>query len=81
MLTRLSTRSGWNTVARYIQKKKFYSTLPHKLDAAEEEFFRLQKEVLKNEGAFDYTENVDGETLLGGEMKVTWNPNKDSKCN
>ena len=37
-----STRSDYDRVNRYIQSKKFYATLPHKLDQAEKEWHKTQ---------------------------------------
>ena len=39
---RFSTRSDWDPIRRYIQDKKFYTTLPHKLTAAENEWHKTQ---------------------------------------
>jgi hypothetical protein len=41
-LWRFNTRSDYDRVNRYIQAKKFYATLPHKLDQAEEEWHTTQ---------------------------------------
>ena len=41
-LWRFNTRSNYDRVNRYIQSKKFYATLPHKLDQAEEEWHKTQ---------------------------------------
>ena len=43
-LWRSDTRSQWDRVDRFIQDKKFYATLPHKLDQAEEEWLESQPE-------------------------------------
>lgn len=39
---RFNTRSSTEQVRRYIQKRKFYATLPSKLDRAEEEWLNAQ---------------------------------------
>ena len=39
---RFSTRSAYDEVNRAIQAKKFYATLPHKLDHAQEEWLDAQ---------------------------------------
>ena len=39
-----NTRSDYEKLQRLIQEKKFYATLPHKLDAAEEEWHKAQPE-------------------------------------
>jgi hypothetical protein len=41
-LFRFSTRSAYDEINRAIQAKKFYATLPHKLDAAEDEWLEAQ---------------------------------------
>jgi hypothetical protein len=41
-LFRFSTRSAYDEVNRAIQAKKFYATLPHKLDNAQEEWLNSQ---------------------------------------
>jgi hypothetical protein len=41
-LFRFSTRSTYDEVNRAIQAKKFYATLPHKLDNAQEEWLNSQ---------------------------------------
>ena len=54
-----------------MQAKKFYATLPHKLDAAEEKWLEAQPEP---EPTVEFTEELDGETLLGGEMRLSFKP-------
>ena len=39
---RFSTRSAYDEVNRAIQAKKFYATLPHKLDNTQEEWLDAQ---------------------------------------
>ena len=39
---RFNTCSDYERVHRYIQERKFYATLPHKLDQAEDEFHKAQ---------------------------------------
>jgi len=41
-LFRFSTRSAYDEVNRAIQAKKFYATLPHKLDNAQEKWLNSQ---------------------------------------
>jgi len=41
-LFRFSTRSAYDEVNRAIQAKKFYATLPHKLNNAQEEWLDAQ---------------------------------------
>ena len=42
-LWRFDTRSDFERAQRFIQAKKFYTTLPHKLDQAEEEWHQAQR--------------------------------------
>jgi len=51
-----------------IRAKKFYATLPHKLDAAEQEYLKALDETLAPE--WEFSEQLEGETPLGGEMRV-----------
>ena len=53
---------------RWAQERKFYATLPHKLDRAEEEYLKALDESLTPE--WEYTEELEGDTPLGGEMRV-----------
>ena len=41
---RFSTLSDWDVIDRAIQERKFYATLPHKLDNAEEKWLAAQPE-------------------------------------
>ena len=41
-MLRFSTRSHYDEVNRAIQARKFYATLPHKLDNAQEEWLDAQ---------------------------------------
>jgi hypothetical protein len=41
-LLRFSTRSAYDEVNRAIQAKKFYATLPHKLNAAQDAWLETQ---------------------------------------
>ena len=56
---------------RLVQAKKFYATLPHKLDAAQEAWLETQPEP---ETAVEFKEELNGETLLGGEMRLSFKP-------
>ena len=51
-----------------IQARKFYATLPHKLDKAQEEWLETQPDI---EPTVTFTEELTGETLLGGAMNLT----------
>ncbi len=55
--------------------QKFYATLPHKLDAAQEVWLDSQPEP---EPTVEFTETLDGETLLGGEMRLSFKPTDDT---
>ena len=67
-LFRFDTRSDYERWLRYVRQQKFHATLHHKLDAAEEEWLSHQP-VLKNT-EWEFTEVSEGETPLGGEMRV-----------
>jgi hypothetical protein len=60
---------------RLIQTRKFYATLPHKLDAAQIEWLDAQPDLEK---AIEFSEKLDGETLLGGEMRLSFKPENDT---
>ena len=56
-LFRFDTRSNTERIRRFIQQKKFYATLPKKLDQAEKDYHKQQedltpKPVFKEEGTF-----------------------------
>ena len=51
---------------RSIRARKFYATLPNKLDKAEKEYL---DQVTEEEPTSEFTEELDGETLLGGMMR------------
>ena len=55
--------------------RKFYATLPHKIDAAVDEYMEKTKPVSN----YDWvsTEELIGETELGGEMRININFEKD----
>lgn len=59
---------------RKIAARKFYATLPHKIDRATEEWLE-QVALAKPEPEF--TETLEGETPLGGEMRLTFKPLED----
>lgn len=67
--------SAAERLKRLIQAKKFYATLPHKLDAAQEVWLDSQPEP---EPTVEFTETLDGETLLGGEMRLSFKPTDDT---
>ena len=68
---RFSTRSDYDKIDRWVQERKFYATLPHKLDAAQDKWLKTQPE---STPTVKFTEKLDGETLLGGEMRLSFKP-------
>ena len=52
---RFSTRSNYDKLQRMIQEKKFYATLPHKLDKAEEEWLKAQPDEPELDWKFEET--------------------------
>lgn len=56
---------------RYAQTQKFYATLPHKIDASVEEYLAAIEEA--DEAEWEFWEQLDGETPLGGAMGVKSN--------
>jgi len=59
-------------VRRAIQRQKFYATLPHKLDAEVgkvADVIDLELQRIKRRP--QYTEELLGETSLGGEMRLS----------
>ena len=52
---RFSTRSDFDKLQRMIQAKKFYATLPHKLDKAEEEWHKAQPDEPELDWTFEET--------------------------
>ena len=75
-LVRFSTRSAYDDVNRAIQAKKFYATLPHKIDASVEEYLAAIEEA--TEAEYEFWEEQDGETALGGAMGLSSNLIKDN---
>jgi len=53
-----------------IAARKFYATLPHKLDKAQEEWLKNQPDL---KPTVTFTEELSGETQLGGELNLTNN--------
>ena len=58
-----------------IRTRKFYSTLKYKLDQAEDDWHAAQPEVKTTS---EFTEVLEGETPLGGEMRRTFKPLDDA---
>lgn len=60
-------------VRRAIQRQKFYATLPAKLDAEVEKAAEIiDFEIEKARRRPVYTEELEGDTPLGGPMQSTW---------
>ena len=51
-------------------EQKFYATLPHKIDNAVEEYLAATEEAYEAE--WEFWEEQDGETPLGGPMGVSF---------
>ena len=71
-LWRYNSRSSLETVRRAIQRQKFYATLPHKIDAEVSkvaDVIDMELERIKRRPR--YTEELQGDTPLGGEMRLT----------
>ena len=77
------SRSTGERIKRWADEQKFYATLPLKLDIAEEEYLKAIDESLLAE--WEYWEELEGDTPLGGEMRVNIksveNLNKDDNDN
>ena len=62
-----------------MQEQKFYATLPHKIDAAVEEVKDEITGVTNDEVmVWMFEETLEGETPLGGEMRLTFKSKKDN---
>ena len=55
---------------RYAETKKFYATLPHKIDESVEEYLAAIEDAELAE--WEFWEKLDGETPLGGEMRSSF---------
>ena len=76
---RFSTRSIEDDILRAIQEKKFYTTLPHYIDnevEKVEEYLAATEEAYEAE--YEFWEQLDGETALGGEMRLSYKPKDDT---
>jgi hypothetical protein len=62
-------------VQKEIRARKFYATLKYKLDQAEEDWLAEQPEAQLTS---EFTEVLEGETPLGGEMRRTFKPLDDT---
>lgn len=79
-----SSRTLADDIRRAINDQKFYATLPHKIDNAVEEYLAATEEAYEAE--WEFWEEQDGETPLGGTMGVSFvshrtNTLKDSNDN
>jgi hypothetical protein len=69
--------SNAEKVRRYAQTQKFYATLPHKIDESVEEYLASVDEALIAE--WEFWEELDGDTPLGGTMSVSYKNNNTHK--
>ena len=67
-LFRFDTRSDYERWLRYVRQQKFHASLHTKLDQAEFDWLSTQLE--PNTELFEFTEELEGDTPLGGEMRV-----------
>ena len=68
-LFRFDTRSDYERWLRYVRQQKFHASLHTKLNQAEDDWLSSQ---LDNETEqFEFTEKLEGDTPLGGEMRVS----------
>ena len=76
---RFSTRSDYDKIDRWVQERKFYATLPHKIDAAVEQVQEQIADVTNDEAMeWVFEETLEGDTPLGGEMRVSFKPKNDN---
>ena len=59
-----------------MQTQKFYATLPYKIDESVEEYLTAIEDAQEKE--WEFWEQLDGETPLGGEMRLSSNLIKDN---
>ena len=55
---------------RWAQTNKFYATLPYKIDESVEEYLAAIEDAQEKE--WEFWEQLDGETPLGGEMRLSY---------
>ena len=72
---KFNTLSTAERMQRLIQLQKSYALLPHELDKAQEDWLEEQPEP---EPTVEFTETLEGETLLGGEMRLSFKPENDT---
>lgn len=75
-LWRFNTRSPSETARRWIQTRKFNVTLPHKINESVEEYLAAIEESQIKE--WEFWEELEGDTPLGGELRVTHRTKNDS---
>ena len=66
--------SNAERLRRYAQTQKFYATLPYKIDESVEEYLAAIEDAQLKE--WEFWEELEGETPLGGEMRVSHKSNK-----
>ena len=77
-LWRYDSMTNLERVRRAIQRQKFYATLPHKLDAEVDKVADvIDLELQRIKRRPQYTEELLGETPLGGEMRLSHNFDDD----
>ena len=76
-LFKFSTESAASQLQKMIDEQKFYKTLDTKIDNAIDDYIE-EIPVVENITPI-FSEELKGETLLGGAMKLTadWKINKD----
>lgn len=84
VVTLFSSGTIFDDLQRWANDHKFYTTLPHKIDNAVEEYFAATEET--PEPTSEFWEEEDGETPLGGPMGISsvlqeTNTSKDSSDN
>lgn len=77
-LWRFDTLSDGERLRRAVQARKFYATLPHKLDQAVQDAAEIiDLELERQQRRPRFTEQEDGETPLGGFMRIQSPHNDD----
>lgn len=68
-LFRFDTRSDYERWLRYVRQQKFHASLHIKLNQAEDDWLSSQSDDETEQ--FEFTEELKGDTPLGGEMRVS----------
>ena len=68
-LFRFDTRSDYERWLRYVRQQKFHASLHTKLKQAEDDWLSSQPDNKTEQ--FEFTEELEGDTPLGGEMRVS----------